>query len=211
MKIQSPMTRNLLHSSARRRAALAALATALVGFSLLFSLAFGSDHEELDAQPSAPPSPFRTDVPSWHEDWYDDALELPDVSWVQGLAREAFGPRYADMWIDRDVSPSVYRVGVVDATPADAETLSELVDGNPRITVVSRTYSKDQLENWQQVIADIAQAHRDWRWTIGADPILGKVVVEVTPIDPTLRSEIEAAGVPPDAFTIEPGGGATAG
>lgn len=155
------------------------------------------------------PPPVRTDVPFNDEEYYDDALELPDVSHVQALAKTAFGVRYADMWIDRSVSPSVYRVGVVNATPSDAEKLSSLTGDNPRITVVGRAYSIDQLEQYEQTIFDIVRSRGNLQFGLGAYPVVGKVVVEVTPLDPTLASDIEAAGVPADAFTIALGGGGT--
>lgn len=152
--------------------------------------------------------PTRTDVAANDEEYRDDALDLPNGSDLEPLVEQAFGARYTNIWIDRVVSPSGWRVGVVGATADDAARLSQITAGNARITLASTRYARANLATYKASIAGIL-ARRAGTYSLYADPAISSVIVKVPNPDAGLVAEIAAAGVPLDAYTLTAGGGVT--
>ncbi len=148
-----------------------------------------------------------------HSGWYDDARELPDVTSSSGIRSEAkahFGDRYSDIWINRDASPSRLQFGVVEPTQSDRDFVGGLTRNNNRTDVVARKYGAEQLEKWQYEIQPLVEEWSDRtgaRFTIGVDVVTASIFIEEAPLDPDLRSQIEALGIPDDAYNLYLGGG----
>jgi hypothetical protein len=201
-----PMARGLL---------LLAFAGALVSASLLAThgeedtSGYYVDPDRLNVPPDDRNAPRGSDRR------YDDARELPDIdspSPIRPKAEAHFGERWGAIWIERSVSPSRLVFGVVSPTEADREFVRRLTDDDPRTDVVAVRYGTRQLERWR---ADIQPLVERWAegpevmFTIGIDPKSGTIFIEEDPVDPNLRSDIEALGIPDDAYTLRRGGGAS--
>jgi hypothetical protein len=200
----------------------------LVCLAVLFTLASASTltarpiaTADESTAPSEPPQQRGNQLPDdpnhpRHRDgsgWYDDARELPDVTSSSGIRSEAqahFGGRYADIWIDRNVSPSRLVFGVVEPTQSDRDFVKQLTKNNARTDVVARKYGAEQLQTWRYEIEPLVE--RWWKrtgavFTIGVDPVTASIFIEEDPFDPDLRSEIDALGIPEDAYNLYLGGG----
>ncbi len=147
------------------------------------------------------------------ERWYDDASELPVVdspSRIRPDATAHFGSRFAGIWYNRTVSPTRLVFGVAGPTEDDRAFVRRLTKNDRRTDVVAIKYGAEELGGWRNQIAPIVE--RSARRTsamfkMGTDPRRAVVFVEENPLDPDLRAEIEASGVPRDAYTLREGGG----
>jgi hypothetical protein len=159
------------------------------------------------------PLPNDRNAPPHSERWYDDARELPDVdspSPIRPNARSHFGSRFGAIWYDRDASPTRLVFGVAAPTEHDHAFVRNLTKNDPRTDVLTVKYGAAQLDGWRDQIEPIAlrSAKRTSAMlTVAIDPISASITIEENPLDPGLRSEIDATGVPSDAYTLKVGGG----
>ncbi len=148
-----------------------------------------------------------------HEEcWYDDANELPPVAEVQSRAQELYPGRYADMWIDRTGPKGLYRVGVVDLTATDRRAWADAWAADPRVLLVSRTYSARDLDRYQRVAHRIVDRHLRPRYSLGGSAVTNQLEIDVYPL-PSQAAEADAvrrelaAALPADAYTLTVGDG----
>lgn len=133
--------------------------------------------------------------------------ELPPEDTLERAVIRTFGlSRYGGMWVDPIPGGSTaLRVALVRPSGADAAMFKQLTQNNPRVILESVTYSYRQLEGFKEVVLAILQERGVEQFGVDADTELNRVHVDVDVEDATLAKGIVDAGVPADAFVIEPG------
>jgi hypothetical protein len=193
-----------------------AVASLLVAASLVSGSPIASAENDASGDTSGEqlnPPPNDRSAPKQSERWYDDANELPGMdspSRTQAEGRRRFRERFGGVWIDRSASPSRLVFGIVHPTESDRASVRQQTNNNARTDVVDVRYGADQLEKWRSEIEPVVKQSAERTnalFTLGVDPRAGSIYVEEDPLDPQLRSEIEALGVPEDAYRLQTGGG----
>lgn len=144
-----------------------------------------------------------TTVPYYCETRYDDANELGDnIGEIGDQLATAYGDRYAGTWIDRTVAPSALRIGVVNPTTQDWQTLYA-ISGLPtnRAGLVSQQYSSATLTGYRATVEGIL-ASKSYDYLEGISDPDNLIDIHTAGADALLAGQITAAGVPANAFRI---------
>lgn len=113
----------------------------------------------------------------------------------------AFGERFSGVWIDRRVTPNVYRVVVVNPTTVDEVALRSIT-ANPLVVLSPGRASKTQFESWTRSAGEILQYTSE----AGAAYVVSKqkVVVSGHSLSYDLVQKIRAA-IPSELLEFEEG------
>jgi hypothetical protein len=113
---------------------------------------------------------------------YDQvALELDPTVVVPALT-EAFGERYGGYWIEVRETDDVMHIGVVGATPADAEVVAQVTGGHPRVVTDPVEHGLADLMAAQDEIAATIDPE-DGNFAVETDPATNSVVVRTESSD----------------------------
>jgi hypothetical protein len=129
--------------------------------------------------------PCDPSLPLMDENACDDADSLPDPDDVTaGISATVGADRLAGVWIDRDVSPSVLRVGIKDMTAADQAALALATRANPRVQGVAAAFSLERLNRLADQVNDLVAT---------LDPKLVMVSVDIP--DNRVEVDVSSAGL----------------
>ncbi|HVE91944.1 MAG TPA: hypothetical protein VNE62_06565, partial [Actinomycetota bacterium] len=113
-------------------------------------------------------------------------------------AKATFGARLAGVWIDNQVSPSVYRVGLVNVSVAtDQATLDQLTNGNARVLIdpANHSTSLSQLEAYKTTATRIMREEAEPEpWMIFPNDKTSRLkITHRVPLKILTRSRLDAA------------------
>ena len=188
-------------ASQRAKILVLAVVVGLTGLGGAFALATG---DSPDAVPTTGPFTQTTD-PS-REDYYDQFDHAVPYLKISHAAEEAFGPRFGDVAIDRDVEPNVLRVYVVDPTADDEAELTRIADGNPQVALQPADFTWRELLAAKDAVVDVAMREDLTSYSVAPDLIAqGVEVASTKQLDPDVEARIRsAAGSVPVRFKFGP-------
>ncbi|MGH2964745.1 MAG: hypothetical protein ACRDMH_05105 [Solirubrobacterales bacterium] len=137
---------------------------------------------------------------------YDDSLdEAVPLDPLLSDATAAFGDRLAGLAADRTTDPDVERVYVVGATAADASTLDEITDSNPRVVLTDAQFTFDQIKGAADAVSSQLETDDDISFAVMPDVVGQQVKVVASDIPSDLASAATASAdqVPVD-YEIDP-------
>ena len=138
------------------------------------------------------PSPERETPTVEDVDPFDSVM---DVAKVNAAARARFGPRFSGAWIDRQSTPTVYRVAVVGATSADDAELKQIA-GSSQIAAVSHAFSESFLLEARSRITQLLTATTEQDFAVFVDDVTESVTVSVESSTASMESALKALVAP---------------
>ncbi len=114
-------------------------------------------------------TPFTQTTDPSQEDYYDQFDNAVNVEGIANQAQAAFGQRFAGYLIDRQVTPNMLRIYVLNATSKDQDTLATIASGNPQVAVQPAQVSWNQLLAAKDAVGQVASQLDIWPADIGPD------------------------------------------
>ncbi len=106
--------------------------------------------------------------------------------------------------MDRDAVPPVYRVGIVNLTPADEAVFRSIAGEDPRAIPYDVRYSWRQLEEMRDSVTRVINSSfPDVSFIIAPDAPSNRVVVTVDRLSRRMAAAVAASGVDQAQVTYE--------